>query len=72
MCSHCNVEDGRKHATFHNKALNNIMLYYFKNGKNATETQQRICAEYGEGAMIDRKCQNWFVKLTGTINILAK
>ena len=29
-----------------------IMLYYFKKGKNATETQ-KICAVYGEGAVTD-------------------
>ena len=30
-----------------------IMLYYFKKGENATETQKKICAVYGEGAMTD-------------------
>ena len=30
-----------------------IMLYYFKKGKNATETQKKICAVYGEGAVMD-------------------
>ena len=39
-----------------------IMLYYFKKGKNATETQKKICAVYGEGAMTDRTCQKWFAK----------
>ena len=29
-----------------------IMLYYFKKGKNATETQKMICAVYGEGAVM--------------------
>ena len=29
-----------------------IMLYYFKKGKNATETK-KICAAYGEGSMTD-------------------
>ena len=38
------------------------MLYYFKKGKNATETQKKICAVYGEGAMTDRTCQKWFAK----------
>ena len=31
-----------------------IMLYYLKKGKNATETQKKICAVYGEGAVIKR------------------
>ena len=39
------------------------MLYYFKKGKNATETQKKkICAVYGEGAVIDGTCQKWFAK----------
>ena len=39
-----------------------IMLYYFKKGKNATETQKKICAAYGEGAVTDWTCQKWFAK----------
>ena len=34
-----------------------IMLYYFKKGKNATETHKKICAVYGEGTVTDRTCQ---------------
>ena len=49
-----------------------IILYYFKNGKNSTETQKQICAVYREGAVTDSKCQKLFVKFLGTINILAK
>ena len=30
-----------------------IMLYYFKKGKNATETHKKMCAVYGEGAVTD-------------------
>ena len=33
-----------------------IMLYYFKKGKNATEIQRKLCAEYGECAMTDKIC----------------
>ena len=49
-----------------------IMLYYFKEGKNATEMQTKICAVYGEGAVTDRTCQKWFAKFLGTTDILAK
>ena len=49
-----------------------LMLYYVKKGKNATETQKKICAVYGEGAVTDQTCQKWFVKFLGTIDILAK
>ena len=51
------IEDGRKKQHFWR-----IMLYYFKKGKNATETQKKICAVYGEDAVIDRTCQKWFAK----------
>ena len=42
-----------------------IMLSFFKKGKNATETQKKICAVYGEGAVIDRTYQDglWSFKL---------
>ena len=67
LCSQYNVEDGRKYATFQH-----IMLYYFKKGKNATETQ-KIFAVCGEGAVTDWTCQKWFANhFFGTIDILAK
>ena len=37
-----------------------IKLYYFKKGKHATETQKKVCAVYGEGAVTDRTCRKWF------------
>ena len=50
-----------------------VMLYYFKNGKNATEMQKKkFCAVYGEGAVTDRICQKRFAKFLGTVDILAK
>ena len=39
-----------------------IILYYFKKGKNATETHNKICAVYGEGAVTDWMCQKLFAK----------
>ena len=64
-----NTEDGRKYTTFLE-----YCAYYFKKGKNATEMQKKkkICAVYGEGAVNDWKCQKWFAKFLGTIDILAK
>ena len=41
-----------------------IMLSYFKKGKNATETQKKVCAVYGEGAVTDQTCQKWFAKFS--------
>ena len=37
-------------------------IYYFKKGKNTTETQKKICVVYGKGAVTDWMCQKWFVK----------
>ena len=39
-----------------------FVLYYFNKGKNTTETQEKICAGYAEGAVTDWTCQKWFVK----------
>ena len=36
------------------------ILYDFKKGKNATETQNKISAVYGEGAVTDWTCHKWF------------
>ena len=47
-----------------------VLLYYFKKSKNATETQKKICAEYGEGAMADQTCQKWFAKFHAGVFLL--
>ena len=45
MCSHFNVESGKKH-------FQHIMFYYFEKDKNATEIQKKIFAVYGESVVI--------------------
>ena len=49
------VEEKKQH-------FRHIMLYYFKKGKNATETQKNVSAVYGECAVTDGTCQKWFAK----------
>ena len=44
------------------------MLYYFKKGKNVTETQKKMCAVYGEGAVTAQTCQKLFARFLGTID----
>ena len=39
-----------------------IVLYYFKEGKNATEMLKKICSVYGGGTVTELMCQKWFVK----------
>ena len=49
-----------------------IMLYYFKEGKNTTETQKLICAVCGKGSVTDWTCQNWFAKFCARDFLLDK
>ena len=51
LCSHFNIEDGRKYITF--------SAYYVllvQESKNATEMQKDLSI-YGEGAVTDQTCQ---------------
>ena len=46
------------------------MLFYFRKGKNVTQTRKKICAVYGEDAISNRMCQKWFAKFhSGEMNI---
>ena len=47
FCSYFNIEWKEKATFLH------IMLYYFKKEKSTTETQKKICAVYGKGAVTD-------------------
>ena len=67
LCSYFNIEDERKWATFLE-----YDAFLFQERKNTNETQKKICAVYGEGAVTDRRCQKWFAKFLSTIDILAK
>ena len=49
------MEENRQHFW-------HVMFYYFKKGKNIAEVQKKICAVYGEGAVMDQMCQKWFAK----------
>lgn len=39
-----------------------LMLFYFRKGRNATQTKKKICDVYGENAVSERVCQKWFQK----------
>ena len=63
LYSHFNTDAERKR-----QLCLHIMLYYFKKGKTATETQKMICALCGEGAVTKWTCQKWFLKFcTGNL-----
>ena len=42
--------------------IRHVILFYFHKGKNATQTQKKICAVYGENVITARTCQKWFSK----------
>ena len=46
------------------KIKRNIIVYFaflFK-GKNASQAHKKLCAVYGDEALKERQCQNWFDK----------
>ena len=50
-------------------------MYYallFQERKNATEIQKERYTVYGEGAVTDWMCQEWFLKFLGTTDTLVK
>ena len=51
LCSHLNIEDGRKYAAF--------LPYYallFKKVKTQLKCKKKICAMYEEGVLTDQTC----------------
>lgn len=45
-----------------NEHFRHILLYYFRKGKNATQAHRKLCAVYGNDALKERQCRNWFAK----------
>ena len=39
-----------------------ILLFYFREGKNKSQAHEKLSAVYGDEALKERKCQNWFAK----------
>ena len=40
-----------------------VMLWEFKNNKNAAETAKKISSVYGQSVIPDHQVQNWFLKI---------
>ena len=49
------MEDQKEH-------FRHILLFYFRKGKNASQAHKKLCAVYGDEAIKERQCQNWFAK----------
>ena len=45
-----------------NEHFRHVLLFYFRKGKNATRAAKNLRDVYGEEALKDRQCQNWFDK----------
>ena len=45
-----------------NEHFRHILLFYFLKGKNAAQAAKKSHYVYGEEALKDRQCQNWFDK----------
>ena len=63
LCSHFNIEDGRKYTS---------LAFYALLFQETTETQKKICVVYQEGTVTDWTGQKLFAKFFGTIDISAK
>ena len=47
-----------------------LMLFFYRKGKNATQTANKICAVYGDGAIADRTVRKWFARFkAGDFNL---
>ena len=45
-----------------NDHFRHILLFYFRKGKNAAQGAKELRDMYGEEALKDRQCWNWFIK----------
>ena len=46
-----------------NDHFRHILLFYFRKGKKAAQAAKKLRDVYGEEALKDRQCLNWFDKL---------
>ncbi|KAL4705901.1 hypothetical protein ACJJTC_017483 [Scirpophaga incertulas] len=44
------------------KHFRHILLLYFRKGKNAAQASKKLRDVYGEEALKERQCRNWFDK----------
>ena len=45
-----------------NEHFCHIKLFYLREGKNAAKAAKKLHGVYGEEALKDRQCRNWFEK----------
>ena len=42
--------------------IRQILLYYFREGKNVVQAWKKLYDVYGEKSLTERQCQNWFAR----------
>ena len=47
---------------YKNHHFRHILLFYSHKGKNSAQAAKKLSNAYGEGALKDRQCRNWFDK----------
>jgi len=58
-----NIEENKVH-------FKHLMLFFYWKDKNATQAANKICAVYGEGAVVERTVRKWFARFkAGDFNL---
>jgi len=47
-----------------------LMLFFYRKGKHATQAANKICAVYGEDAVVEKTVRKWFARFkVGDFNL---
>ena len=52
--------------------LRELLIYFFNLKKSAAETHRLLVEAYGEAALSERSCREWFQKFKNGMNLTSK